>query len=154
MLFREIVAVYCENHTKHINTLCGHFSLYLTGNTLLPSHRAQPVNAVWGNSRCRMWEPYGTRKYLHFTKLHAQEPLHSITDTNINIYMTQVYTCYRNTVFYFDTSYSLSSQHVSAPRAIIRWVTNIKFLYFQKTSHSTDPLFFVFYNELLQFCSC
>jgi hypothetical protein len=30
------------------------------------------------------------------------------------IYMTQVYTCYRNTVFYFDTSHSLSSQHVSA----------------------------------------
>jgi hypothetical protein len=22
MLFREIIAVYCENHTKHINTLC------------------------------------------------------------------------------------------------------------------------------------
>jgi translation initiation factor IF-1 len=24
MLFRETVAVYCENHTEHINTLCGH----------------------------------------------------------------------------------------------------------------------------------
>jgi hypothetical protein len=23
ILFRETVAVYCENHTKHINTLCG-----------------------------------------------------------------------------------------------------------------------------------
>jgi hypothetical protein len=23
MLFRETVAVYCENHTQHINTLCG-----------------------------------------------------------------------------------------------------------------------------------
>jgi hypothetical protein len=23
MLFREIVAVYCENHTEHTNTLCG-----------------------------------------------------------------------------------------------------------------------------------
>jgi hypothetical protein len=22
MLFRETVAVYCENHTEHINTLC------------------------------------------------------------------------------------------------------------------------------------
>jgi hypothetical protein len=28
--------------------------------------------------------------------------------------MTQVYTCYHNTVFYFDISHSLSSQHVSA----------------------------------------
>jgi hypothetical protein len=23
MLFREIIAVYCENHTEHINTPCG-----------------------------------------------------------------------------------------------------------------------------------
>jgi hypothetical protein len=23
MLFRETVAVYCENHTEHINKLCG-----------------------------------------------------------------------------------------------------------------------------------
>jgi hypothetical protein len=23
MLFREIIAAYCENHTEHINTLCG-----------------------------------------------------------------------------------------------------------------------------------
>jgi hypothetical protein len=23
MLFRETVAVYCENHAEHINTLCG-----------------------------------------------------------------------------------------------------------------------------------
>jgi hypothetical protein len=23
MLFREIIAVYCENRTEHINTLCG-----------------------------------------------------------------------------------------------------------------------------------
>jgi hypothetical protein len=23
MLFREIVAVYCDNHMKHTNTLCG-----------------------------------------------------------------------------------------------------------------------------------
>jgi hypothetical protein len=23
MLFKETVAVYCENHTEHMNTLCG-----------------------------------------------------------------------------------------------------------------------------------
>jgi hypothetical protein len=34
MMFRETVAVYCENHTEHINTLCWHFSSYLTGNSL------------------------------------------------------------------------------------------------------------------------
>jgi hypothetical protein len=49
MLFRETVAVCCENHTEHINTLCGQnaeFSLYLTGNTLRLLYKAQPVNAV------------------------------------------------------------------------------------------------------------
>jgi hypothetical protein len=28
------------------------FSPYLTGNTLRLRYKAQPVNAVWGNSRC------------------------------------------------------------------------------------------------------
>jgi predicted Zn-dependent protease with MMP-like domain len=37
MLFREIIAVYCEYHTEHTNTLCGQnaeFSSYLAGNIL------------------------------------------------------------------------------------------------------------------------
>jgi hypothetical protein len=49
MLFREIIAVYCENHTEHINTLRGQnaeFSSCLTGNTLRLHNKAQPVNAV------------------------------------------------------------------------------------------------------------
>jgi hypothetical protein len=50
MLYGETVAVYCENRTEHTDTLRG--SLYLTGNTLRLRYRAQPVNAVWGNSRC------------------------------------------------------------------------------------------------------
>jgi hypothetical protein len=29
MLLRETVAVYCENHTEHINTLCGHNADFL-----------------------------------------------------------------------------------------------------------------------------
>jgi hypothetical protein len=35
MLFRETVAVYCENRTEHTDTLCGQnaeLSPYLTGN--------------------------------------------------------------------------------------------------------------------------
>jgi hypothetical protein len=54
MLFGETVAVYCENHTEHTDTLCvGRMqSLYLTGNTLRLHYKAQPANAVWGNSRC------------------------------------------------------------------------------------------------------
>jgi hypothetical protein len=31
MLFRETVAVYCENHTEHIDTLCGQNSKSLCG---------------------------------------------------------------------------------------------------------------------------
>jgi hypothetical protein len=55
ILFKEIIAVYCENHTEHINTLCGQnaeFSYYLTGNTLRLRYKDQPVNAVKGNNRC------------------------------------------------------------------------------------------------------
>jgi hypothetical protein len=37
MLFRETVAVYCENHTEHTNTLCGQnaetFLFFLTSHT-------------------------------------------------------------------------------------------------------------------------
>jgi hypothetical protein len=43
MLFGETVAVYCENHTEHINTPFGQFSSYLTANTLRLRYRAQPV---------------------------------------------------------------------------------------------------------------
>jgi hypothetical protein len=49
MLFGETVAVYCENHTEHTNTLPNNieeFSSYLTGNTLRLRYKAQPVNAV------------------------------------------------------------------------------------------------------------
>jgi hypothetical protein len=76
MLFGETVAVYCENHTEHINTLCGHFSPYLTRSMLRLHYRAQQVNVVWGNSRCLLWEPYGTHKYtvwaLHFVPHRKQ----------------------------------------------------------------------------------
>jgi hypothetical protein len=29
MLFREIIAVYCENHTEHVHTLCGQNAVYI-----------------------------------------------------------------------------------------------------------------------------
>jgi hypothetical protein len=38
-------------------------SSYLTRNTLRLHYKAQPVNVVWGNSRCLLWEPYGTHRY-------------------------------------------------------------------------------------------
>jgi hypothetical protein len=45
MLFRETVAVYCENYTENTNNIQT-FSSYLTGNTLRLRYKAQPVNAV------------------------------------------------------------------------------------------------------------
>jgi hypothetical protein len=54
MLFRETVAVYCENNTEHTNTLCGqNASSVIYTNPVLTSqetlrlrYKAQPVNAV------------------------------------------------------------------------------------------------------------
>jgi hypothetical protein len=40
LLFRETVAVYYENHTEHIYTLCEHYRSYLTGNTLHLRYKA------------------------------------------------------------------------------------------------------------------
>jgi hypothetical protein len=42
------------------------FSSYLTGKPLRLRYRDQPVNAVWGNSRCLLWEPYGTHRYSSY----------------------------------------------------------------------------------------
>jgi hypothetical protein len=63
MLFEETVAVYCETRTEHTDTLRGYFSSYLIGNTLRLLYREHPVNAVRGNSRCLLWDPYGTHRY-------------------------------------------------------------------------------------------
>jgi hypothetical protein len=49
----------CARQTKRAELFSnniGSFSPYLTGHTLRLRYRAQPVNAVWGNSRCLLWE--------------------------------------------------------------------------------------------------
>jgi hypothetical protein len=53
MLYREIIAVCTEIHTKHINTLCGQnvelylkFQSYRAVNTLRLCYKNQSVNAV------------------------------------------------------------------------------------------------------------
>jgi hypothetical protein len=38
--------------TEFLHNFICTFSSYLTGNTSRLRHKAQPVNAVWGNSRC------------------------------------------------------------------------------------------------------
>jgi translation initiation factor IF-1 len=53
MLFGETVGVYCENHTEHTDTLCGQNVEFVPHRKHITSPlQRQPVNAVWGNSRC------------------------------------------------------------------------------------------------------
>jgi hypothetical protein len=47
MLFGETVAVYCENHTEHTNTLCGHNAVYI--NSVRTSQEAHHVSATKPN---------------------------------------------------------------------------------------------------------
>jgi hypothetical protein len=42
------------------------FSSYPTENTLRLRYWNQPVNGVWGNSRCLLWESYGTHRYSSY----------------------------------------------------------------------------------------
>jgi hypothetical protein len=51
MVFRETVAVYCENHMEHTDTLCGQNAVYInpvrtTQEILRLHYKDQPVNAV------------------------------------------------------------------------------------------------------------
>jgi hypothetical protein len=47
MLFREIIAVYCENHTEHITTLCGQNAVYI--NSVHASQETHYVSATKPN---------------------------------------------------------------------------------------------------------
>jgi hypothetical protein len=47
MLFRGIIAVYCENHTEHINTLCGQKAVYI--NAVSTSQETHYVSATKPN---------------------------------------------------------------------------------------------------------
>jgi hypothetical protein len=80
-------------------------SQYLTGNTLILRYRTQPINAVWENSRCLLWNPYGTHRYTvwaecspyltgntsppHYTAQHKlQDGLRRITGCNLRWWFT------------------------------------------------------------------
>jgi hypothetical protein len=47
MLFREIVADYCENHTEHTDTLCGQNAVYI--NSVRTSQETHHVSATVTN---------------------------------------------------------------------------------------------------------
>jgi len=66
MLYSEIIAVYSEIHTEHINTLCGQNAecrTYRAANTLRLCYKNQPVNTVQWNNRCLFSDPHKTHIY-------------------------------------------------------------------------------------------
>jgi hypothetical protein len=139
MISHKVIGLeFTVNNSKALSTLC--MTTWLQFETSWSGH-CDIRSTITGFIKKSWWS-------------HAYERMYRLLkakDSSKYIYIWQVYTCYRNTVFYFDTSHSLSSQHVSAPRAIIKWVTNIKFLYFKKTSYSTDPLFLSFTKNYYNF---
>jgi hypothetical protein len=55
-------------------------------NTLRLHYKAQPVNAVKGNSRCLLWEPYGTHKYtlVYKNSVRTSQETHYVSATKPN----------------------------------------------------------------------
>jgi hypothetical protein len=62
MLFGETVGLYCENYTKHTDTLCvQNIEIVPHRNQITSPIQTQQVNALWRESHCLLWEPYGTQ---------------------------------------------------------------------------------------------
>jgi len=65
MLYREIIAVCSEIHTKHANKLCGQnveCRTYRAVNTVRLNYKNRSVNAVQGNNHCLFSDPHKTHK--------------------------------------------------------------------------------------------
>jgi hypothetical protein len=54
MLFRETVAVYCENHTEHTDTLCRENAVYI--NPVRTSQEIHYVSITKANRLMLLWE--------------------------------------------------------------------------------------------------
>jgi hypothetical protein len=72
MLYREIIAVCPQIHTKHTNTLCGQNVELLNVKLVVRPldykglnlcYKNQPVDAVWENNRCLFSDPRRTLNY-------------------------------------------------------------------------------------------
>jgi hypothetical protein len=58
-------------------------SPYLTGNTSRLRYRAQPVNVVWGNSRCLLGESYRTQRCTVWA-VHTSQGTYHVSATEPN----------------------------------------------------------------------
>jgi hypothetical protein len=96
------------------------FSPYTARNTSHLRYRAQPVTAVWGNSRCLLWEPYGTHRYTVWA-VHTSQETHRVSATEPNRLMLcgeTVAVCCENRTEHRDTLWAVrasqETHHVSA----------------------------------------
>jgi hypothetical protein len=83
------VGKYVQNHTASVEKTVDFIGRRVRASSLPLSlcYRTQPVNAVWENSRCLLWEPYGTHNFTLWAETesvphrkHITFPLQSPTD--------------------------------------------------------------------------
>jgi hypothetical protein len=113
MMFGKIVAVYCENHKEHMDTV---------RNTLRLRYRDQPVNAVCGNSRCLLWEPYATHRYMPYLTGNTLRARYRGQPVNVSLRKPAVY-CENHTE-HTDIVYTSQETHyISAtdPNRLLCW---------------------------------
>jgi hypothetical protein len=74
MLFRETNAVYCENHTKHKDTLCGQNAefQYVKGRLHIVTTEFEKVKGIhsktFSEGRCEVYETYKHTLPFHWGK--------------------------------------------------------------------------------------
>jgi hypothetical protein len=90
-----------------------------------------------------------TSNLFHHNRLWMETYIAIITKMITNIYMTQVYTYYRNTMFILSL-FTLSPHNMFRPLGPSGESQNIEFI-FQEDFLPNGSIVLVFYNKLLQF---
>jgi hypothetical protein len=82
MLFRETVAVYCENHTELTDTICVQNAVYTnSARASQKTHHVSATNAVWGNIRCLLLNT------IRNTQIHCVCRMQSFTVLKESVYI-------------------------------------------------------------------
>jgi hypothetical protein len=72
MLFKETVPVYCKNHTKHTDTLCGQSAAYI--NSVRTSQETHCISATKPNRLMLFRETVAVYYENHMDHLRSQRP--------------------------------------------------------------------------------